>query len=230
MRTIAVLLAGGIGARMLGEVPKQLLQLQGVSILEHSLAALHDHPGIEEVLVVMAPDHVEAAEALVGTRYDKVSAVIEGGETRTASTRRALDRLGEAECQVLFHDAARPLVSGRIVTDCLAALREHAAVAVAVPSTDTLLEVDEHGVVRGIPPRATMQRAQTPQGFRLSVIRKAYELADDDPGFEATDDCAVVLRYLPDVPIVVVPGEERNLKITQPTDLEIAERLLGRPD
>jgi 2-C-methyl-D-erythritol 4-phosphate cytidylyltransferase len=208
-----------------GDRPKQLLELGGRTILEHSLATLHDHPGVDEVVVVMSPDHLAEAEALV-RGLPKVSAVVEGGETRSASTRRALAQLGEEERLVLFHDAARPLLTARIVSDCIVALGSEAAVAVAVPSVDTLLEVDAEGYVRSIPPRATMHRAQTPQGFRLSVIRRAHELAAADPAFEATDDCAVVLRYLPEVPIRVVPGDERNLKITQPTDVPIAERLI----
>lgn len=222
---VAVLLAGGMGTRLGGDLPKQLVSVDGRTILEHSLAALHDHPEVDEVLVVMAPGHESAAEALVAD-FPKVSAVIEGGETRTASTRRALAHLGEEERLVLFHDAARPLLTGRIVSDCIAALRTHRAVAVAVPSSDTLLEVDQEGRVRGIPPRAGLQRAQTPQGFHLSVIREAYARAGDD--VDATDDCAVVLRHLPEEPIVVVPGDDENLKVTRPVDLAIAETLLRR--
>lgn len=222
---VAVLLAGGMGARMGGGVPKQLLEIGGRTILERSLAALHDHPDVDEVVVVMSPGHLAEAEALV-RGLAKVSAVIEGGETRTASTRRALAHLGDQERLVLFHDAARPLLSARIVSECVAALRSESAVAVAVPSVDTLLEVDERGYVRSVPRRATMQRAQTPQGFQLSVIRRAHELAAADPDFEATDDCAVVLHYLPEVPVRLVPGDERNLKVTRPIDVQIAERLI----
>jgi 2-C-methyl-D-erythritol 4-phosphate cytidylyltransferase len=209
-----------------GDRPKQLLEIDGRSILEHALAALHEHPGIEEVVVVMAPGHLDAARTLADGGYPKVSAVIEGGDTRTASTQRALDHLGDADRGVLLHDAARPLLSARIVTDCLDALRRHDAVAVAIPSTDTVLEVDDEGFVRGIPQRTTMQRAQTPQGFRLAVLRDAYALAAGDHGFTATDDCAVVLRYRPDVRIAVVAGDEANLKVTRPADVAIAEQLL----
>lgn len=226
---VAVLLAGGVGARMGGELPKQLLELGGRTILEHSLAALHDHPGIDEVVLVMAPGHLGPAERLA-TRYPKVTAVIEGGATRTDSTRRALDHLGEADRPVLFHDAARPLVSARIISDCLDALGRHDAVAVAIPSTDTLLEVDDEGFVRGIPQRTAMQRAQTPQGFRLSVLRDAYARAAGDTGFVATDDCAVVVHYRPDVRIAVVTGDEANLKVTRPADVGIAEQLLRSRD
>jgi 2-C-methyl-D-erythritol 4-phosphate cytidylyltransferase len=102
-------------------------------------------------------------------------------------------------------------------------------VGVAVPASDTIVVVED-GVMTGMPRRDTLRRCQTPQGFRLSVIRKAHELALADPAFAdltATDDCGVVLRYLPDVPVAVVPGSERNIKITYPGDLSIAEVLLS---
>jgi 2-C-methyl-D-erythritol 4-phosphate cytidylyltransferase len=130
---------------------------------------------------------------------------------------------------VLFHDAARPLLDQRIIADCVRALDAHLAIGVAIPSSDTIVEVRD-AVVTGMPPRETLQRCQTPQGFRLSVIRKAYELADADPqfaAFAATDDCGIVLRYLPEVPIRVVPGSERNIKITYPSDLDVAAAMLG---
>ena len=157
-----------------------------------------------------------------------MAGVIEGGVTRTDSTRRAIAALGQEECDVLFHDAARPLLEQRIIADCISALRAFRAVGVAVPSSDTIVEVSD-GVVTGMPPRDALARCQTPQGFRLSVIRRAYQLADADPAFAqlpATDDCGIVLRYLPEIPIRVVPGSERNIKITYPADLAVAETLL----
>ncbi len=230
---VAVLLAGGVGARMGVDRPKQLLEIGGRTILEHGQAALHDHPAVTEVVIVMAPGHLDVAQSLA-ERHPKVSAVVEGGESRADSTRRALDAIGERDGLVLVHDAARPLVSERIISDCIAALLDHDAVAVAVPSTDTILEVDADGFVRSIPPRTTMQRAQTPQGFRIAVLRNAFEKAAADPGFEATDDCGVVLRYRPDARIAVVAGDEANLKVTRPGDVAIAEQWLrssgGRAD
>ena len=134
---------------------------------------------------------------------------------------------------MLFHDAARPLLDQRIICDCLRALATDRAIGVAVPSSDTIVEVSD-GVVTGMPRRDALARCQTPQGFRLSVIRRAYQLADADPGFAqrpATDDCGIVLRYLPEVAVRIVPGSERNIKITYPADLALAETLLraGEP-
>ena len=228
MRTVAVVLAGGTGERFGTSVPKQLLPLAGRPLIEHSVAAFDEAPGVDAVLVVMAASHAgQVREVLAAGGYRKLAGVIPGGPTRVESTRRAIESLGAGECDVLFHDAARPLVDQRIIADCAAALAEHRAVGVAVPSADTIAVVTD-GVMTATPPRDSLVRLQTPQGFRLSLIRRAHELAAADPGFgdlPATDDCGIVLRYLPDVRVHIVPGSERNLKITFPRDLAVAEAL-----
>ena len=127
---------------------------------------------------------------------------------------------------MLLHDAARPLVDQRIIADCVAALDEHEAAGVAVPALDTMV-VTQDGVMVSMPSREGLLRCQTPQCFRLPVIALAHERAAADPGFSPTDDCGVVLRYLPEVPVHVVPGSERNIKVTYPQDLAVAEALLG---
>lgn len=224
---VAAVLAGGTGSRMAHVLPKQLLQVAGRTVLEHTVKVFQQAPDIDEIVVLMQPDHLAQAEA-IGAGYPKVTRVLPGGSSRTGSTQVALRALAEAghpDCAVVFHDAVRPLVDQRIVSDVVRALATHEAVAVAVATSDTILAVD-HGVVVGIPDRAHLRRAQTPQAFHLATITAAYEKAQEDPQFAATDDCAVVLRYLPEVPIVVVEGSEQNLKITHPTDLAIVERLL----
>ena len=228
MRTVAVVLAGGTGERFGTSVPKQLLPLAGRPLIEHSVAAFDEAPGVDAVLVVMAASHAgQVREVLAAGGYRKLAGVIPGGPTRVESTRRAIESLGAGECDVLFHDAARPLVDQRIIADCVAALAEHRAVGVAVPSADTIAVVTD-GAMTATPPRESLVRLQTPQGFRLSVIRRAHELAAADPRFgdlPATDDCGIVLRYLPDVRVHIVLGSERNLKITFPRDLAVAEAL-----
>jgi len=225
-KNVAVLLAGGVGARVGLDIPKQLIKIAGRTILEHTLAALDSHPLVDEVLVMMAPGHLDAVHAIVrGGSYPKVVDILEGAETRNGTTLRALERIGEGECNVLLHDAVRPLVTPRIITECFQALDVHAAVDVAIPSADTIVEVSPDDTIRDIPPRAALRRGQTPQAFRSSVIREAYARAGRDPDFEATDDCTVVLRYLPEVPIYVVQGDERNMKVTDPIDVYLADKL-----
>jgi ribitol-5-phosphate 2-dehydrogenase (NADP+) / D-ribitol-5-phosphate cytidylyltransferase len=226
MHTVAAVLAGGTGQRAGLGIPKQLLMLGGKTVIERSVGAFSAAAGVDEIIVVMAPGYAaEVTDLLKRGGHNKVSRVLEGGVTRSDSAQRAIASLGTGECNLLLHDAARPLVSQQIIDDCLAALRHHEAVGVTVASSDTVVVVED-GVIAQMPSRDRLHRCQTPQGFRLSVIRRAYQLAAADPRFAATDDCGVVLRYLPEVPIATVAGSERNIKITYPHDVAVAEALL----
>ena len=235
--TVALVLAGGVGRRLGLTTPKQLVLIAGRTILEHTLAVFDTAPEIDEIIALMAPGHLGEVERIVARNaFHKVTKIVEGGASRTESTWRALEAVGEqADCDVLLHDAVRPLLEPWIITECVAALETYEAVEVAIPSSDTILlsapAPGGHGeIVRDVPERAGLRRAQTPQAFRLPVIREAYRRAFADPGFRArpaTDDVGVVLRYLPDVPVYIVPGSERNMKITHPIDVLIAATLFG---
>ncbi|MBL6279529.1 bifunctional cytidylyltransferase/SDR family oxidoreductase [Micromonospora fiedleri] len=225
-RTVAVVLAGGTGTRLGLGIPKQLLKIAGKPIIEHTLAVFEAAPEIDEIIVLMASGHVAEAQQIVDKAgFRKVTKVIEGGDTRNATTRIALDAVGEQDCNILFHDAVRPLLSGRIVRECVNALWTYSAVDVAIPSADTIIQVDENECITDIPVRATLRRGQTPQAFRSSTIREAYRRAAGDPNFAATDDCGVVLRYLPEVPIKVIDGSDENIKVTHPVDVHLADKL-----
>jgi 2-C-methyl-D-erythritol 4-phosphate cytidylyltransferase len=236
MRMVAVVLGGGTGQRIGAALPKQLLRLGGRTLLEHCVAAFEQAPGVDEILVVMADGYVETARALLADGgYRKVTGVTAGGVARADSTRVALAAItasisgvcgDPADYGVLLHDAARPLVDQRIIADCVAALGVHEAAGVAVPTSDTIV-ITNDGVMHSMPERETLWRCQTPQCFRLPVIARAHQLAAADPDFAPTDDCGVVLRYLPGVQVHIVPGSERNLKVTYPQDLAVAEALLG---
>ncbi len=233
-KNVAILLAGGVGARIGLSIPKQLLKIAGKPILEHTLATLNAHPDVDEVVVMMASGHLDAVRAITEKGgYAKVVDILEGAETRNGTTLRALEAIGariggdpaQVQANVLFHDAVRPLVSPRIISECFEALLTHRAVDVAIPSADTIIEVDEDNTITEIPPRARLRRGQTPQAFDFATITEAYRVAGEDPNFEATDDCTVVLRYLPEVPITVVHGDERNMKVTEPIDVYLADKL-----
>ncbi len=225
---MAVVLAGGTGTRVGLSIPKQLIKVAGKPIIEHTIGVLNASDVVDEIIIMMTPGHLDAVHAILrpGT-YPKVTRVLEGAETRNATTQRALDALGTEECNVLFHDAVRPLLGERVIADCVTALDQYEAVDTAIPSADTIIRVDRATgqTLEDVLPRHLLRRGQTPQGFRLSVIRRAYQLAGQDPNFEATDDCTVVLRYTPEVPIAVVRGEERNMKVTEPIDVYIADKL-----
>ena len=224
LRTVAAVLAGGTGTRVGLQTPKQLVKVAGKAVIEHTIEALHNCDLIDEIVVLMTPGYTDEVAALLGNRYPKVSRVLEGGATRNETTQRALDAIQDDECNVLLHDAVRPLLDQRIVEECVHALRSYEAVDIAIPSTDTVIEVEDDVIV-SIPDRGRLRRGQTPQCFRLSTIKSAYARAWEDPDFTATDDCSVVLKYRPDVPIYVVAGTEHNMKITHPIDLFLADKL-----
>ena len=236
MQNIAVILAGGIGARVGGNTPKQLLPLQdGKSVLEHAVDAFEQSPHIHEVCIVMHPDYIMHAEQmLLANAWQKVHHIIPGGKERWESSVQAIRAyLSTVNCQLstvnlLLHDAARPYVSQEIIARVCEALEEHEAVTVAIPSTDTVYEMADGKVAR-IPQRSTIMRAQTPQAFRLELIAEAYTkaLGVDNLSAEAcaeahlpaTDDCGIVHEYMPEIPIHIVLGEERNKKITFKEDI-----------
>lgn len=234
-RNIAAILAGGSGIRLGGNTPKQLLPLAGRLVIERSIDAFDQNEGIDEVVVVSHPEHIDAIRNLVAhNHWRKVTQVVPGGKERYLSSLAAIEACGAYgnDVHLLIHDAARPLVSQRIINDVLQALEKYEAVGVAIPATDTIWQAAEQQAaqqqpqIQSIPNRATLFYAQTPQAFHLNTIRTAYEKAMERPLQEATDDCGVVMRHLPDVNIHIVAGDTTNFKITYPEDISRAELLL----
>jgi len=225
-RTVAVVLAGGIGVRVGLGIPKQLIKIAGKAIVEHTLEALDASPLIDEIVIMMNAAAIgELDHLLHNDRFKKLTRILPGGDTRNDTTKLAIAALDGDDTKVLFHDAVRPFIDDRIIEDCVRALDEYDAVDTAIPSADTIIQVDENRLITGIPDRSMLRRGQTPQAFRLGTIRRAYEIAATDPGFKATDDCGVVFTYLPDVPIYVVDGTAENMKVTEPIDVHIADKL-----
>lgn len=228
---IAVILAGGTGRRMGLSLPKQFLPLAGRTVLERSVDAFERCPGIAEIFIVAHPRHVADTETFVRRNvWTKVRRVLPGGDERSDSSLAAIRACAGRDVNLLLHDAVRPLVSAHIVAAVCAAMCDHEAAAVAVPAVDTIYELSAEGTIARIPDRSALRRAQTPQAFRLNVVAEAYRRALADPAFRATDDCGVVVRYMPEVAVHLVDGEERNLKITYRDDIALAERLLAADD
>lgn len=236
-RAAVVIPAGGTGARMRGggggagggeaggageshRVWKQFLLLAGEPLLLRSLRPFLGHPAVEWVVVVLP-----AAEALAPPGYlGPEVTVVAGGATRGASVRAGLDAVPAAADVVLIHDAARPLVTAAVIDRVLEGATRDAGAIAAVPVADTLKRVSAEDEITETVDRTRLWRAQTPQGFPRARIVDAYRRAAAE-GWTGTDDAAVVERY--GGRVRVVEGDPRNLKITHPEDLALAELILA---
>lgn len=223
---IVVILAGGIGTRTGLSIPKQFIKVAGKTIIEHTVDVVHAHDGVDELIVMINAESKDDAVALFPTaRYPKLTQIQIGGGTRNETTQIALGLIADPDAKVLFHDAVRPFIDDRILTECIDALDEHDAVDTAIDSADTIIQVTEDSLISAIPARSTLRRGQTPQAFRHRTLTAAYALANQDPNFAATDDCGVVFSYTPEVPIYVVAGTSRNMKVTDGIDVHLADKL-----
>ncbi len=230
METVAVILAAGSGSRTGLSTPKQFLPLGGKTVLEHSVQTFHNHPGIDEAVIVTAHEFIDKVKDMVkANNWAKVTAVLPGGKERFDSSLAAVRHFSDKpDLVMLFHDAARPLVSARIIWDTLKAMETYNAVDVAIPAVDTIVQCDAAGtVMESVQNRNLLWRMQTPQGFRQKTIQQAYRIALQDPQFTATDDCGTVLRYLPHEKVGIVRGDEKNIKLTYADDLPLMEFLLS---
>lgn len=227
MKNIAIILAGGTGQRLGDTIPKQFLKVAGKKVIEHTLDVFQNHPQIDEIAVVSNPNFVNEIENIaIKNNYTKLKKILQGGKERYHSSLSAINAYdGDKEINLIFHDAVRPLVNDRIISDCIAALDKYKAVDVAIKTTDTIIKVNEDEYITGIPARDYLRNGQTPQAFKLSTIKQAYKLALCDPGFKTTDDCGVVYKYMPNELVYVVKGEQFNMKLTYKEDLFLLDKL-----
>jgi 2-C-methyl-D-erythritol 4-phosphate cytidylyltransferase len=233
MRVFVILPAAGLGTRMAPghtthTAPKQFLELAGVPILVHTLLAFAAVPEVSSVVVAVRATEMERLSAQVQEHgfADRVR-VVEGGDTRQESVSNALRALDcEDDDVVLVHDAVRPLIEPAVIRRTIEAVEKHSAAIVGLPALDTIKQVErtaDGAIVTATIPREYIVQAQTPQGFRCGLLRKAFAEAEAD-GFVGTDEASVVERA--GAQVFVVLGSASNLKITQPGDLELAEFYL----
>jgi 2-C-methyl-D-erythritol 4-phosphate cytidylyltransferase len=219
MSTVAVVPAAGSGERLAAGAPKAFVSLGGRPMLEYVLRGLRDSGVVDRVVVAVPPNRTDEAKLVFG----RDAVIVAGGSDRTESVRLALAAVGDAEF-VLVHDAARPLTPPSMIVRVVHALQSgHVAVIPALPVSDTIKAVDANGVVLGTPERSGLRAVQTPQGFQTELLRRAYDRA---AGL-FTDDASVVEAT--GTPVQVVDGDPLAFKITTPTDLLLAQTLLGRP-
>jgi 2-C-methyl-D-erythritol 4-phosphate cytidylyltransferase len=221
---VAIIAAAGQGTRMGSERAKQFLELAGVPIIIHTLRAFEQCEVIQEIIVVVAPGEQPGfLSLLTGYGLSKVTKVIPGGSTRSESVLRGLQAIGtRTEGVVAVHDGVRPFVTPDEITRTVKAAELHDAAILVAPVTDTIKEVIDGGVIRSVN-RSRLRRALTPQCFRYSLLRRAYEQAEA-LGPEVTDESMLVERL--GVRIATIEGHARNIKITSPEDLVIGEALL----
>lgn len=223
---IAVILAGGSGTRLGNDIPKQFLKVAGKQVIEHTIDVFEKCDLIDEICIVSRPDYITDIETLkVHNHYGKVKKILHGGKERYESSLAAINAYADDSYNLLFHDAVRPLVNHRIISDCIEALKHYNAVDVATSTTDTIISVNEQNCIDFIPNRRHLRNGQTPQCFKLGTIRRAYQLALADPEFVTTDDCGTVRKYLPEEPIFVVQGENFNMKLTYIEDIFLLDKL-----
>jgi 2-C-methyl-D-erythritol 4-phosphate cytidylyltransferase len=233
MSVFVILPAAGIGTRMAattGGAPKQFLQLKGLPILIHSLRAFLGVPRVSAIYVSVRNSEQKRVADLIAEHglSDRVT-VVTGGDTRQESVANALTALpSTAEDDiVLVHDAVRPLIDSATISRTIDAIEKHGAAIVGMPAIDTIKQVErtaDGALITATIPRELIVHAQTPQGARVPLMRKAFADAAADE-FIGTDESSLLERA--NIPVYVVSGSSRNFKVTQPGDLEIAEFYLA---
>lgn len=206
------------------ETPKQFLSLEGVAIFVHTLRKFVAADAVEEIFLAVQPEEMErAGEAVRNERFSKPVRLTEGGGTRQDTVARALAIASPSTEIVLVHDAVRPFVPAEMIGRAVSAAREHGAVIFGIPSVDTIKQV-EHNEILGTLPRERIALAQTPQAFRYPLIKEAFDRAAQD-GFQGTDESSLVERL--GKAVTVLMGSDRNIKITKPSDLPLAELFIS---
>jgi len=245
MKVFAIIPAAGLGTRM-APVPsamdakskktqptKQFTELAGTPILIHTMRKFAAVERVAEIWIALRENEIPSfRERLLSETKDVLQKKVElvvGGEHRQQSVEHALNAISAAPDDiVLMHDAVRPLVTSEIIREVIQAAEKYGAAIAGLPAIDTVKQVErtaEGAIVKATIPRAAVVLAQTPQGFRYSVIKKAFDEATAD-GFMGTDEASLVERSGHDVAVVM--GSPRNIKITNPGDMELAEFYLNR--
>jgi 2-C-methyl-D-erythritol 4-phosphate cytidylyltransferase len=237
MKVVVIIPAAGLGTRMTsapeakGKKPaasKQFTELAGTPILIHTLRKFAASPEVSEICLALRANEIEPFRARLEKESSKKKMqLVEGGEHRQQSVAHAIAAITAAPDDiVLVHDAVRPFVTEEIIHEVIEAAQKYGAAIAGVPAVDTIKEVQrtaEGAVITATVPREKVVMAQTPQGFRYDVLKKAFDEATAD-GFLGTDEASLVERSGHEVAVVM--GSARNIKITTPADLELAEFYL----
>ncbi len=224
---IAIIPAAGSGARFGGQIPKQFVEIAGAPIIVHTLRRFEECDEIDSIIVALRPEEIDRFErSLSAHGIRKPVHLVNGGAERSDSIFNALEAASELQPEIVaVHDAVRPFVSPKQISDVIARAREIGAAILALPTTDTLKEV-ENGMIQRTIDRRRIWRAQTPQAFRYELLLRANNeaRAASLPSAATTDDSFLIERQ--GLPVAIVEGSPSNIKITTPEDLFLAEKLL----
>ena len=223
---VAIIAAAGQGTRMGGKRAKQFLELAGIPIIIHTLQAFEACEAIQEIILVLPEADVRGFSAVARPyKLGKVRTVVPGGVTRASSVLHGLRAVKSNDNDiVVVHDGSRPLVTAAEITQTIRAAEMSGAAILVAPLVDTVKEVRAGAVVRTVP-RDQLRRALTPQCFRYEILRQAYAQVDELDA-SLTDESSLVERL--GVTVTAVEGSSRNIKVTRPEDLVVAEALLMR--
>jgi len=226
-KSIALIPAAGMGKRMGASINKQYLRLNGLPILAHTISVFERSALIDSIYLVIPADEIPyCREQIVEAGgFKKIAAIVAGGTGRHHSVKNGLKAIRETaddDDLILIHDGVRPFLSEAMLRESITAAQEHEGALVAVPAKDTIKIVAD-GVVIDTPSRETLWQAQTPQSFRFGVIFAAHQAAERE-GFIGTDDASLIERS--GGKIKIVAGDYRNIKITTPEDLTLAEAFM----
>lgn len=221
----AVIVAAGRGERMQSPVAKQFLEIDGIPVLVRTLQAFAGHPRISRINLVVAPEDIEFCRASILPELGRESGlrITGGGRLRQDSVYQGLLAVDNTEQIVVIHDGVRPFVSSGLISACIDGAEQSGACIAGIRVSDTLKRVKSENLVTETVARDRIWLAQTPQAFRYDLIKSAFDSAIAD-GFTGTDDASMVERT--GRPVRITEGSWRNIKITTPEDLEIAELLL----
>jgi 2-C-methyl-D-erythritol 4-phosphate cytidylyltransferase len=224
-----IILAGGLGRRFYHPLPKQFHKVEGRTIIEHTVSRFNRHPEIKEILLVINDRYLEHEIVRKMKReFPKIIDIVTNGESRRLSVSNALKVLSEENEHVLIHDGTRPFVSDGTISRCIEELRDHDAIYPAVDLVNSIIYCkDQRDFVRSIPERSQYLDGQTPQGFRVSVLREAHRLAGLEENVDATiaNDCGLIARYQL-CEIKIIEGNRENIKITYPEDILLFRSFL----
>lgn len=226
---IAIILAGGKGTRMgMVDQPKQFIDIYGKPIVVHTIEAFDIHEQIDAIAVVCLNEWHE--DIKIWTRkyeLNKIKWIVDGGETRQESVLKGLQAIEEDLSDddiVVIHDAARPLISHRIIVNNIEGAKKYGAVDTVIPTSDTIIQSLDDNTISSIPVRKELYIGQTPQSFKYSTILDAHKKAELDKTNDSTDDCRLVLNYGKKVHLVA--GDKLNFKITTMEDLLLLKSII----